>query len=150
LVPHLATDNAVQKLLADLPANRMRVLPPTSPASQALPFMSPDMRYAVCRFDVAGGPVTISAQLPDKGWSLALYTRPAVERAALGFLHLGRAAADARASEIAVPQAEGLVVVRASLRGQAYANEVEAQLSRANCGLRRPEAERPARAGTAP
>jgi uncharacterized membrane protein len=161
LVPHLATGNAVQKLIADLPPNRMQVLPATSPASQALPFLSPDMRYAVCRFDIGGGPVAISAVLPDKGWSLALYTHdgdnfyavpaqdarraevrfvlvPSVERPALGFLHLGRAAADARSSEIAVPQPQGLVVVRASLRGQAYTSQVEAQLARASCGLRRP------------
>lgn len=160
LVPHFATNNAAQKLIADLPANRMRVLPAASPSAQPLPFMSPDVRYAVCRFDIGAGPVAISALLPDKGWSLALYTPegdsfyavPApdsrrvevsfllvspVERPALGVLHLGRAVAEARVSEIAVPQREGLVVVRAPLRGDAYANEIEAQLGRANCGPRR-------------
>ena len=147
LVPHLATGNAVQRLFADLPANRMRVLPATRPDSQSLPFMSPDARYAVCRFDIGGGPIVVSALLPDKGWSFALYTPdgdnfyavlvPPVERPALGFLHLGRAAAEASASEIAVPQREGLLVVRASLRGQSYTNEVEAQLARASCGLKR-------------
>ena len=74
LVPHLATGNAVQRLFADLPANRMRVLPATRPDSQSLPFMSPDARYAVCRFDIGGGPIVVSALLPDKGWSFALYT----------------------------------------------------------------------------
>ena len=160
LVPHLATGNALQRLFADLPVNRMRVLPATSPQSQPLPFMSPDARYAVCRFDVGGGPIAVSALLADKGWSLALYTPdgdnfyavpaqdarraevsfvlvPLVERPTLGLLHLGRAAADAGASDIAVPQREGLVVVRAALRGEAYAREVEAQLARASCGLRR-------------
>jgi uncharacterized membrane protein len=160
LVPHLATGNAVQRLFADLPANRMRVLPATRPDSQSLPFMSPDARYAVCRFDIGGGPIVVSALLPDKGWSFALYTPdgdnfyavpapdarraeisfvlvPPVERPTLGFLHLGRVAADTRASEIAVPQREGLLVVRASLRGQSYTNEVETQLARASCGLRR-------------
>lgn len=160
LVPHFATGNAVQKLIADLPVNRMRLLPATSPESQPLPFMSPDMRYAVCRFDIGSGPIAVNALLPDKGWSLALYTTdgdnfyavpapdarraevsfvlvPPIERPTFGFLHLGRAAAEVSASEIAVPQREGLVVVRASLRGQAYAKEVEAQLARASCGLRR-------------
>lgn len=161
LVPQLATGNAVQRLFVNMPVNRMQILPATTPASQPLPFMSPDTRYAVCRFDVGGGPIVVSALLADTGWSLALYTPdgdnfyavpapdarradvsfvlvPPVERPTLGFLHLGRvSAADASASEIAVPQREGLAVVRASLRGQAYAAEVEAQLGRASCGLKR-------------
>jgi uncharacterized membrane protein len=160
LVPQLATDNAVHRLIADLPVNRMRVLPAPSPHNQPLPFISPDTRYAVCRFDIGGGPIAVSALLADKGWSLALYTPdgdgfyavpaqdarraevsfvlvPPVEHATPGVGHLGRASADVSASEITVPQREGLVVVRAALRGAAYTQEVEAQLARASCGLRR-------------
>lgn len=159
LVPQLATGGAVQRLLADLPVNKMLVLPPPTAQSQPLPFTNPDTRLAVCRFDVSDGPVAISALLPDKGWSLGFYTpdgdnfyavpaqdlrraelaftlMPASEQPSAGFLGFGRTPA-VEASRIIVPQREGLVVVRASLRGQSYKGELEAQLARASCGLQR-------------
>jgi uncharacterized membrane protein len=161
-VPQLATGGAVKRLLADLPVNKMRLVAPISAQHQPLPFMNPDTRLAVCRFDVGSGPVAISALLPERGWSLGLYTLdgdnfyavPAqdLRRAELrfvlvlpkeqpsSFLDFGRAPL-AKASEITVPQREGLVVVRAPLRGQAYASEVEAQLARAACGLQRTAAQ---------
>jgi uncharacterized membrane protein len=159
LVPLLATGGAVQRLLADLPPNKMLVLPPVTAESQPLPFMSPDTRVAVCRYDVSGGPVTISALLPDKGWSLGLYTPeggtfyvvpaqdlrraevkftlvPHGEEPSVGFLGSSRTSV-AEPSQIRVPHHEGLVIVRASLRGLAYKTELEAQLARATCGLQR-------------
>lgn len=159
LVPHLATGGAVQRLLTDLPVNKMLVLPPPTAERQSLPFMNPDTRLAVCRFDVSGGPVAISALLPDKGWSLGLYTPdgdnfyavpaqdlrraevtftlvPQSEQPSAGFLGFGRTPTT-EASRITVPQREGLVVVRASLRGQSYKRELEAQLARASCGVQR-------------
>ena len=62
------------RIAIDLPANKMVVLPPASAKSQLLPFMSPDMRYAVCRYDAGNGPIAVNATLADKGWSFGLYT----------------------------------------------------------------------------
>lgn len=162
LVPQLATRGAVQVLLTDLPVNKMQVLPPVSAQKQLLPFMNPDTRLAVCRYDISGGPVTIKALLPEKGWSLDLYTPngdnfyaipaqdlrraevsfvlvPPTERSR-GFINFGRLT-EMKVSEITVPQSQGLVVVRATLRGQSYARELEAQLALASCGLQRTAAQ---------
>ena len=53
--------------------NSMTVLPPVTAAYQPLPFLSPDTRYAVCRFDLHKGPVVIHATLGDDNWTVALY-----------------------------------------------------------------------------
>ena len=161
LAPRLASGSAAQRIALDLPVNKMIVLPPASAKSQPLPFMSPDMRYAVCRYDTGRGPVAVNATLADKGWSFGLYTldgdgfyavpaqtsrrtdvgvvlslSPPADRA-FSFLNFGRSA-DQDASGITVPQREGLVIIRASLKGQAYAKEIEAQLGRATCAPHRP------------
>jgi uncharacterized membrane protein len=160
LVPHLAKGSAVLQLASDLPINTMRVLPATGAGRQPLPFLTPDMRYAVCKYDISSGPVAVTAVLPDPGWSLGLYTpggdnfyavpaqsarrtdvsitlvQPTETGSSFLNFNLGRPAR-VNASEIAVPQQQGLVVVRAPQRGGAYAPEVEAQLTRATCSAQR-------------
>lgn len=158
VVPKLATASAYHRLAATLPVNRMQVLPPATAERQPLPFIGPDVRLAVCRYDVSEGSVAISAVLPDKGWSLGIYTAtgdnfyaipaqdyrktevrftlvPPAERL-LGIFNWGRGA-DTVASQISVPQPVGLVVLRAPLRGRAYQSEAEATLARAQCSPQR-------------
>ncbi len=158
IVPNFASGSGIARIAGALPVNRMRVLPPATAETQLLPFTSPDMRLAVCRYDVSDGPVNISAVLPEKGWSLSLYTMngdnfyivPAQELVQsdvkfqlvlqserfLGLFHVGRPI-EAAGSQIAVPQPQGLMVVRAPLRGRAYQSETEAYLQRARCGTQR-------------
>lgn len=154
VMPQLATASGVQRLSDQLPTNRMRVLPLVTAGNQILPFVGPDVRFAVCRYDVSDGPVRVTASLPDKGWSLALYSPqgdnfyvvpaqdyrrlevsfqliPQTERF-LGFFNLGRTI-ETSASQITVPSAQGLVVIRAPLRGRAYQGDTEAHLLRAQC-----------------
>ena len=154
IVPKLATGSAWRRIGESLPPNRMMVLPPATPDKQILPFIGPDVRLAVCRYDVSNGPVNISVLLPDKGWTLGLYTpagdnfyaipaqdfrrtearfvlTPPAERF-LGLFEWGRQP-DTTAGNIAVPTAQGLVMVRAPMRGRAYTSEIEAVLARAQC-----------------
>ena len=157
VVPHFATASAFHRIAEALPVNRMRVLPAATPESQPLPFVGPDERMAVCRFDVRNGPVMVSAVLPDRGWTLGLYTPagdnfyvvPAQEfrRAEisltlqapperfLGIFNFGRSA-ESNLSALPVPESEGLVVLRAPLRGRAYQAETEALLQLAKCTAR--------------
>lgn len=159
VLPHLATANGVQRLSAGLPANAMRVMPPAHAEAQPLPFMGPDTRIAVCRYDVSDGPIAVSAVLPDKGWSLAIYSAqgdnfyvvpaqdyrrselafqliPQGERF-LGMFNLGSRGFETSASQITVPSPQGLIIVRAPMRGRAYQSETESYLARAHCGIRR-------------
>ena len=73
VVPQLAKASAFQRLSEALPVNSMRVLPPAG-AKQPIPYLGPDVRLAVCRFDIGDGPVAVTMALPNKGWTLGLYT----------------------------------------------------------------------------
>lgn len=159
VVPEFARASAFQRLSQSLPVNRMRVLPPIDAASQPLPFLGPDVRLAVCRYDVSDGPVAITAALPDKGWTLGLYTNagdnfyvlPAQESRAgdqtmtliapgersFSLLTLGGRTAITSVSQIEVPAASGFAVIRAPVRGRAFTAEIEATLKRAGCAVKR-------------
>ncbi len=72
--PRLAPSPAYGRLADLLPVNAMQVLPPIAPGAQPLPFMGPDSRYAMCRFDSTKTPVQITASLPGAGWSLSVFS----------------------------------------------------------------------------
>lgn len=65
---------AYQQLVAELPVNKIAYLPEVTPETQKLPFMMPDVRYAICPFDATNGPIRINAAIPAPGWSLSLHT----------------------------------------------------------------------------
>jgi uncharacterized membrane protein len=150
----LGTGSAYRTLRSVLPANELVVLPAQVPGAQALPFLSPDMLYAFCRFDLARGAIEISARLPEAGWSLALYTRtgdnfyatpgqknspvlsqfvlaPATDR--LINLTPGVRKNDVDLSQVTSPDMEGLLVIRAPLKGVAFDEAVKAELKQAKC-----------------
>lgn len=159
LLPQLARASAFQRLSESLPVNRMRVLRPADASSQPIPYLGPDIRLAVCHYDVSDGPVAVTAALPDKGWSLGLYSPagdnfyvlPAQEQRAgsitltliakgersFSLLSLGRPAAVQSISQIEVPAGTGFIVIRAPVRGRAFTGEIEANLNRATCEVRR-------------
>lgn len=156
VIPKFAAENAYQRLAADLPFNRMRVLPPTTAERQPLSFVGPDVRLAVCRYSVAEGPVTITATLPDRGWSLSAYSTrgdsfyavPAQDMRILdvtltlapkpekflGLFSLGRTFEN-NLTQIQAPTPEGLIVIRAPLRGRVYQSDVESMLRKARCQI---------------
>jgi uncharacterized membrane protein len=146
-----ATGQAYRLLAERLPVNSMVVLPLQAPGRQILPFLPPDMLYAMCRFDLSRGPVAVSAAVPDAGWALSLHTPeggnfyvlPGQRQRAteVSFLVVS-SAPDAQPiprreagaeSQIASPANEGLVILRGPLRGLAWAAETEAVLQRATC-----------------
>jgi uncharacterized membrane protein len=151
-VPALSRGNAFQKLRETLPANQMVLLAPPAPGGRPLPFMAPDALYAMCRFDVTNAPLTVVAALPDIGWTLSLhspqgdnfYAMPAqqsrrdevsltiVSASDHGDLVSARRPATLE-SQIESPAAEGLVVIRAPLRGLAWTAATEALLRKASC-----------------
>ena len=134
--------------------NVVRVLPPADAGNQPLPYLGPDVRLAVCRYDVSDGPVSVTVALPDKGWTLGLYSTlgdnfyvmPAqqLRRSEVTFVIVpgGEKVLDFGAStrrptgdetQVDSPTAEGLVLVRAPLRGLSWRGETEAKLRRASC-----------------
>ena len=159
VVPQLAKASAFQRLSESLPVNRMRVLPPVDATSQPLHYLGPDVRLAICQYDVGDGPVALTVALPDKGWTLGLYTGwgdnfyvlPAQEARAgdinltlvppgersFSLLTLGGRTAVTSISQIEVPETTGFAVIRAPIRGRAFTAEIETTLKRAGCAVRR-------------
>ena len=157
--PELAPSHAYEMISKELPLNSMQILPPVAPATQRLPFMAPDARYALCRFDTKDGAVSLTATLPGPGWVVALYSTagdnfftsvaqpgrrtdislllvPSDER----FRGLTPEASGAVASPqdpvLTVPAQTGIAIVRAPEQGQAYRARNLAELKRARCAFR--------------
>lgn len=160
--PSLTPSSGYSLLARGLPPNTMRILPPVTPAEQPLPFLSPDARYAVCRFDTRTGTVNLSAVLPDPGWLLALYSpdganfftsvggpnrRPDVSILLVPGDETWRTASTATPSvavtqeaTLTIPANKGIAVIRAPDRGEAYRAKALAELKRANCQFQKSRA----------
>jgi len=151
-VSSLSASGQAYRLLAErLPPNSMTVLPLQAPGRQILPFLPPDMLYAMCRYDLSGGPVAVAASVLDAGWALSLHTPDGRNlyvlpgqprrRTDVSFV-IVPSSPDAPAiprrdsaadTQIASPAIEGVVILRAPLRGLAWTAETEAAMQTAAC-----------------
>ncbi len=158
--PMLMGRSAFDRLSPILPLNSVVVLPPITPENQPLPFLTPDVRYAMCRYDTAQAPVGLSVQLPGKGWSVALHTPegdnvyaatgederitslrlrilPSDERF-MGLTPESLGVADTSEKPQVVRSARGIIVLRAPDRGHAYVPFTEAGLRQFTCTPEKP------------
>lgn len=150
-----ASHSAYALLSPELSPNTMTIMPPVRPGAQFLPFMSADARYAICRFDTRQGPVQVTADLMDHGWTIGVFHRdgasayfaaapvgrvtriqltlvPGDDRF-MGLTPEARGKMNTGEAPLAVTAKAGLVVVRAPDKGLAYAADAEAGLARASC-----------------
>jgi uncharacterized membrane protein len=144
------TGGAYRQLADKLPPNSMTVLPLQAPGRQILPFLPPDMLYAMCRYDLSGGSVAVSASVLDAGWALSLHTPDGRNlyvlpgqprrRTDVSFVIVpsGPDAPPARResaanTQIASPTIEGVAILRAPVRGLAWMAETEVALQAARC-----------------
>lgn len=157
--PYLTGASAYSRLAPALPLNKMEVLRPIRPGKAPLPFLSPDARYAMCRFDTSQGPVDVTATLPpDAGWTLTVHSPqgdnlyaaastpgratpvllmlvPSDDRF-LGVTPEARGIARGTQPPLAVSASRGIVVVRGPDNGFAYKQRVLAGLKEARCSGR--------------
>lgn len=153
--PHFVESSAYRQLSKVIPLHKMKILDPIRPDKQPLPYLSPDARYAMCRFDSTGGPVSLGAYLPEKGWTFSIHN-PQGDNI---YTATGR---DARETTITVkvvastnsfsgltPQSKGLTtsrepiqiveartgiaIVRAPDRGEAYLRPLILALRKTTC-----------------
>lgn len=157
--PYLTAASAYSRLAPGLPVNRMQLLNVSAPGAEPLPFLSPDARYAMCRFDTSAGPVAVNSTLPpDIGWTLTVMTpqgdniyaaasvsaRPTPiqlalvpsEDAFLGVTPEARGIARDAQQPTIVPATRGIIVVRGPDKGFSYQRHVEAVLKDARCTAR--------------
>jgi uncharacterized membrane protein len=157
--PYLTAASAFSRLAPGLPVNKFQVLHAITPDTEPLPFLSPDARYAMCRFDARNGPVSVDAVLPaDPGWMLAvmapqgdnLYASASApgretpislvlvpsEEHFLGVTPEARGIARDVQPPTVVAATQGIVIVRGPDMGRAYRPAVEAALKKASCSGR--------------
>ena len=153
-IPYMGAATAFDRVSSGLPLHTMRIMQPATPGNELLPFNDPAQQLAVCPFDLDDGLVTVTATLPDPGWSLAIYTfhgdnfyavaaaglrQPEVtlvleptKATLLNLFGIGTAP-NFDPSRIQAPESRGLIVVRAPRHGQAFEERTAAMLARARC-----------------
>jgi uncharacterized membrane protein len=157
--PYLTGASAYSRLAPALPLNKMEVLRPIKPGKEPIPFLSPDARYAMCKFDTSHGPVNVAAMLPpDAGWTLTVHSQQgdnlyaavstpgritpvslvlvASDDRFLGVTPEARGIARGKQPPVPVSATRGIVVVRGPDNGFAYQGRVLAGLKEARCSGR--------------
>jgi uncharacterized membrane protein len=152
LAPAYTSGHAYRQLVDLLPPNSMTVLPQQAPARQILRELPPDALYAMCRYDLHRAPVTVRATVLGPGWALSVHTPLGTnfyvltgqsDRSTDVSFVLVPSAPDPALSvprregraetQIVSPSLEGVIILRAPVRGLAWTAETEAILKRASC-----------------
>lgn len=75
VLPVFATGDAWNRLARYGSFNHFNILPAATPFGEAIADMDPNLEYAVCRFDLAEGPLRITLDIPQGYWSVGIYDR---------------------------------------------------------------------------
>jgi len=75
VLPRTATQDAYARLEPLTPVNAMTPVPGPTPDKAVLPFMDPAFAVAVCRYDLANGPMKLTAPVSQAYTSVTFYTR---------------------------------------------------------------------------
>lgn len=74
-LPRTATNDAYARLTPLAPVNTMKLLPQPTPDSAIIPMADPAFATAVCRYDLANGPLKLLAPVSQAYTSVSFYTR---------------------------------------------------------------------------
>ena len=152
-LPRIATQDAYSRLASVTKENAVTALPQTEPANALLPFMDPAFAMAVCRYDLAKGPIKLTVPVSQSYTSVSFYTRSDVAYYAINDRSAGRrqielqlmtAAQRADLPEeedvtaadrliVESPSGTGLIVMRALAPEPGLMPVAQAALSRATC-----------------
>lgn len=152
-IPRVSEKDGWSRAMAFAESEGVTVLPPARPGNEAIPLLDPKLAYAVCRFDLSGGPWQISAPLPRAFWSMALFTRDtgvfyAVTRDASPAdvfeieirnadqtrrFRMEEVVPDGDVLQIEAPADHGLVLFRALAPGRSGRADTEARLAETVC-----------------
>lgn len=154
-LPSLAAQNADTRLAAFVPRHAVTLLPAAGPGTGDLPFRDPAVALAVCRFDLADGPVRVSGTTPDGFMSAAFHTTrggvfyAVTDRSATrGLLDILLLTAEqleevqaedpedepVRELRIVAPETTGIVSLRALALEPSQMADAEEALKRVRCG----------------
>lgn len=152
-LPTTATQDAYARISAISPVNSVVALPAPSSDSTIVPFMDPAFAAAVCRYDLASGPIKLRAPISPAYTSVSFYTNKGIAYYAINDRAAGRriielelmtkaqrndlpddeesAAADRLIVES--PSEKGLIVLRALAPELGMMGAAKAALSSARC-----------------
>ncbi len=152
-LPSLAPKSAWFRLRHDVPVNKMLLLSKLDEKPSLLPMMAPDVRYAICRYDLTNGPVTVRTKIPHELFSVAAYDQlgqnfyvisgASLQREELYLVvtrNTNTAEEEVSASEksddvvvINSANAKGVLLLRVPVAGPAYEQQTEELLKKATC-----------------
>ncbi|MCX2722249.1 hypothetical protein [Roseibium salinum] len=72
-IPRNVQHSAYDNIAKHGPDRQFNLLPDVEPGQEALPDLDPAMKHAVCRFQLANGPVLFDASIPVSFWSIGLF-----------------------------------------------------------------------------
>lgn len=160
-LPTVSDNPGMERIVRIAPVNEMMVLPAAAPGEQMLPFMAPDVRYALCHFDIAAGPLSLRAQLLSEVWTIAIFDREgrnvftiagsdirrrdveivlasAAEELAAAVPVTQQSAPSAGTINATIAGTEGVAMLLAPELGPSYRRETEQALRQASCAVRDP------------
>ena len=135
------------------PVNKIFQVPNITPKSTTLAHASPDISYAICRFDLTDQPIKITAKIPDSYWSISMYSEQSdnfyvINNTQAGqselLLLLAKVDPDADPSGeildipentilVSSPSHTGLVILRAAVPDRSYTRSVREFLKQSRC-----------------
>jgi uncharacterized membrane protein len=153
LLPSLATQDAYARMSAMAPVNSVVPVPPPTPEKAVMPFMDPAFDTAVCRYDLAKGPLKFSVPISQAYTSVSFYTRSDVAYYAINDRAAGRRVIEldlmtaaqradlpddqevTRADRLIVvsPTRTGLIMIRAFVPEAGWLPGVRTALTAASC-----------------
>jgi uncharacterized membrane protein len=133
---------------------QFHLLPEPEAGAEPLAALDPRMRYAVCRFSLADGPVRVKASIPAEFWSVAVFDRRgrniyslndrSAERSLLDLailtpVQMAQLRQDPPQSlesaiVVELPIEKGFVLLRAFVADDSLADAISASLAAADCG----------------
>lgn len=90
ILPRTATQDAFARLEKIAPVNTVTPLPAPKPTGATMPFMDPAFASAVCRYDLAEGPLKLTVPVSLAYTSVSFYTRHDVAYYAINDRAAGR------------------------------------------------------------
>ena len=155
VLPRTATRDAYARLAPLAPINGFALLPAPTPEASSVPFMDPAFATAVCRYDLAKGPVKLTVPVSQAYTSVTFYTRYDVAYYAINDRAAGRRAIeldlmtpqqhaqipedeDVTAADrliIDSPSKTGLIVLRALAQEPGFMPTARAALAAAQCHI---------------
>ena len=150
-MPGLEMGNLIQRFAAEKGSNDLALLLPEE-ARLFFKAYYPEMVTAACAFDVAAGPVTIDAAIPDSYWTISIYAaggellftlddrQTGLDRMRFVITSPGEeapASLDGEAITVQSPHESGLVLVQARAQEKAYGPRLREAMAASTCGPRK-------------